>query len=118
MSAIDGLLSLDDANLALVLGAERAALVLARTDCGPCATYQREIEALLARGALGGIAIGKLVLDQPGASRFKRENAWLSGVRELPYTVLYRRGERVDAFAASRGAYLLERIETAFGPTG
>jgi hypothetical protein len=29
--------------------------------------------------------------------------------------VLYRRGERVDAFAASRGAYLLDVAEAAFG---
>jgi hypothetical protein len=34
--------------------------------------------------------------------------------RYLPYTVLYRRGTRVDAFAASRGAYLLERAAGAF----
>ena len=109
-----GLVRLSDPTLGAVLAAARGALLLTRTACRPCAAYQAEVAALLAQGQLAGIAAGTLVLDQPGASRFKRDNPWLAGLRYLPYTVLYRRGERVDAFAASRGAYLLERTAAAF----
>jgi hypothetical protein len=107
---------LTDQTLDAVLAAPRAALVLTRSTCHPCGAYQGEIAALLAQGRLEGIAVGTLVLDRPGASRFKRDNPWLSDLRYLPYTVLYRRGERIDAFAASRGAYLLERAAAAFEP--
>jgi hypothetical protein len=113
--AAAGPLELSDQTVDPVLAAPRAALVLTRTTCPACGAYQAEVAALLAEGKLAGIAVGTLVLDRPGAGRFKRDNPWLSGLRYLPYTVLYRQGERVDAFAASRGAYLLERAAAAFG---
>jgi hypothetical protein len=49
------------------------------------------------------------MLTRLGCRAFKRENPWLRDVTYLPYTVLYRSGERVDEFASSRGSYLLER---------
>jgi thioredoxin-like negative regulator of GroEL len=99
----------------VVAGAERAVLILTKTGCGHCAAYQAEIEALLKQGQLGGIAVGKMVLDRRGVIRdFKRENPWLAGLNALPYTVLYAEGRRVDGFAASKGGYLLERIEDVF----
>jgi hypothetical protein len=101
--------------LGALLAAPRAALVLTRSACPPCGAYQAELAALRARGELAGLAVGILVLDRPGAARFKRANPWIRDLRALPYTVLYRRGERVDGFAASRGAYLLERVAAAFG---
>lgn len=103
-----------DSTVGAVLTAARAALILTRMACPPCATYRAEVAALLAQGKLDGLTVGVVVLDRPGASRFKRDNAWIAGVPALPYTVLHRRGERVDAFAASKGAYLLERLEGAF----
>ena len=114
-SAAAGLEQVTDRSLGALLAAPRAALVLTRSTCHPCGAYQAELAALLARGELAGLAVGALVLDRPGAARFKRQNPWLGGLRSLPYTVLYRRGQRVDAFAASRGAYLLERAAAAFG---
>jgi hypothetical protein len=108
--------SLTGRALDAVLGAPHGALIFTRTTCPACGAYQAEIAALQAQGRLGGLAVGVLRLDRPGASRFKRENRWLTELRYLPYTVLYRRGQRIDAFAASRGAYLLERVAAAFGP--
>ena len=101
----------NDHSLRQLLTAERAILILTRSDCGPCEAYQGEIQARLEGAELPGIAIGKLVLDHPGSPRFKRENPWLSGLKYLPYTVLFKKGQCVDGFAASRVAYLLERIE-------
>ncbi len=105
-----------DQNLGEVVEAERAVLVLTKTGCGHCAAYQAEIEALLERGAMGGTVIGKMPLNQRGVIRdFKRNNPWLADLEFLPYTLLYSKGQRVDDFAASKGSYLLERIEDAFG---
>lgn len=115
MSAAGGVVKPADSTLGDVLTAARAALILTRTACPACAAYRTEVAALLAQGKLDGLTVGAVILDRPGASRFKHDNAWIASVPSLPYTVLYRRGERVDAFAASRGAYLLERIDAAFG---
>jgi hypothetical protein len=106
-----------DYNLKEVMEAERAALIFTKSSCGNCAAYQAEIEDLLERGEMKGITIGKVVLDQRGITGYKRENPWLSGLRFLPYTLLYRKGLQVDGFAASKGTYLLERIETTFAGT-
>ncbi len=102
-----------DRNLPDLLGAPQAILILAKSGCGACARYQTEIEARLAQGELAGLAIGKLTLDQPGAPRFKRDNPWLADLRYLPYTVLYRDGQPIDGFAASKSSYLVERLDAA-----
>ena len=102
-----------DEDLAEILMAERAVLILTKSTCGSCGAYQAEIERLLERGKLAGVPIGKLVLDQRGATRFKRENPWVAGLTALPYTVIYRHGMHVDGFSASKGSYLLERLEDA-----
>ncbi len=104
-----------DQNLQEVVGAERAVLILTKDDCGPCVAYQDDIRGQLERGEMKGIVVGKMALDQRGATRdFKRDNPWLADIKFLPYTLLYGKGQRVDGFAASKGSYLLERIETAF----
>jgi hypothetical protein len=107
------LLYVDDDSVARVVGAPHGALVLAKDDCDSCAAYEAEIRRLQEQGQLGDVVVGKLMLTQPGSRRFKRENPWLRGVADLPYTLLYSSGEKVDEFAASRGNYLLERAEDA-----
>ncbi len=107
-------LNFSDENIEEVVNAERAVLIFTKSDCGHCAAYQAEIEALFEQGEMEGVSIGKVVLNQRGIIRYKRDNPWLSGLRLLPYTLLYSEGQPVDAFAASKGAYLLERIERAF----
>lgn len=70
------------------------------------------------KSALNGsrsVAAGLAVLTFGLMLSFKRANPWLAALKFLPYTVLYRRGQRVDEFAASKGSYLIERVETALG---
>jgi hypothetical protein len=114
MSAASPIIQITDRNLKELLAAQRAILILSKTTCGACHTYQAEIEARLAQGELGGVAIGKIILDERGALQFKRDNRWLAGLKFLPYTLLYDQGRQVDGFAASKGAYLMERVEEAF----
>lgn len=116
MIANDNLIrEVNDDNLKEVVEAEQAVLILTKTGCGHCIAYQAEIEALLKRGAMGEMVIGKMPLDQRGMIRdFKRNNPWLADLKFLPFTLLYNKGQRVDNFATSKGTYLLERIEEAF----
>jgi len=104
-------LYLDDDTVEAVLDAPHGALVLAKDDCDNCAAYEADIRRLQEQGQLGDLVVGKIILTRPGCRRFKRENPWLRGVADLPYTLLYADGEKVDEFAASRGTYLLERAE-------
>ncbi|HEY7036115.1 MAG TPA: peroxiredoxin [Thermomicrobiales bacterium] len=104
-----------DETIETVTAADRGVLILAKNDCGHCAAYQAEIKAALARGELADLAIGKLVLNEPGATDYKRGNRWLADVKDLPFTVLYRNGQIVDRFLGSRAAYLEERVRAAFG---
>jgi hypothetical protein len=113
----DRLVQVVDGNLGEVVDAERAVLILTKDGCGSCAAYQADIESRLERGEMEDIVFGKLALNRREATtrEFKRDNPWLAGIGFLPYTLLYDKGRRVDGFAASRGSYLLERIESAFG---
>jgi hypothetical protein len=105
------LLYVDDETVERVTSAPHGALVLAKDDCDSCAAYEAQIRGLQEEDRLGDLVVGKLMLTQPGSRNFKRANPWLNGVADLPYTVLYASGEKVDEFAASKGRYLLERAE-------
>jgi hypothetical protein len=105
------LTAITDANLRELLASPRAVLVIGKSDCGHCVAYEREILALQAKGELDDVAIGKLLLDAPGSPRFKKENPWLGTLKALPHTLLFVGGEHVENFAASKGTYLVERIE-------
>jgi hypothetical protein len=102
-------LYVDDESVASVTQAAGGALILGKDDCDNCAAYEADVRRLQEQGVLGELVVGKIMLTQRGCRAFKRENPWLRDVTYLPYTVLYREGERVEEFASSRGSYLLER---------
>jgi hypothetical protein len=104
----------NDESLAALLGAERTVLVLTRGANVPSGSYLRELERQMADGELEGYGVARIVLDEPGAEQFKRDNPWLAAMHHLPFTLLYRGGRKVDAFATSSADYLLERIEQAY----
>ena len=103
------IVNITDDNLDSFLRNERSVLILGRSNCNRSITYQDEIRRFMANGALAGTAVGVLMLDQPGTSQFKRDNLWLMSVDLLPYTLVYRRGMRIDGFAGHRGHVLLDR---------
>lgn len=97
-----------------LLAAEQAVLVIGKSDCGYCRQYDAGIADLLEDPAYTDTVFGKLVLDEPGNTQLKRESSWIAGLNQLPYTVLYREGEPVDKFAASKASYLEERLQETF----
>lgn len=93
---------------------EFAVLVIGKTDCWHCRRYDEGIQDLVQEGAYDHVAFGKLTLDEPGSTQVKRDNPWIGGLQELPYTVLYWKGDPVDKFAASKARFLEKRLEEAF----
>jgi hypothetical protein len=110
-----GITRVNDQNLEELLRAEQVVLVLSRRDCTPCRTFQEDLDALLDQGQLEGIAVGKMVLNEPGSSRFKRAHPWLVGQRVLPYVILYHHGREQRRFVPASGSHLLRQIEETFG---
>lgn len=105
------LIPVNDENLAAFVTNDWAVLILSTSHCGYCIEYQRDIKEYQEQGLLDEYSIGKMVLNEPGVSQFKRDNRWLAGLTFLPHTLLYHRGRVVDSFSTSRGPYLLERLE-------
>jgi hypothetical protein len=103
--------TITDKNIADLTTAPVGVLVLSKSDCGHCHTYAEEIEAGIAGGRFGGVTIGKMILDKPGAGKFKLKNAWVSQLPTLPYTVVFVHGKTVGHFATSKASYLQERLD-------
>jgi len=93
------------------LSAPVAVLILAKSDCGACKTWQGELDAHLAgTDEFDGARFGKLNLDQPGLVAFKRANPWLSGVTDLPTNVLYVKGEKTKTWVGGGVDRLANRL--------
>ena len=97
-----------DNNIKAFLANDLSTLILARSTCNRCIAYIAEVCAMQERGTLGATAVGVLMLDQPGVGQFRLDNLWLASEELLPFTLLYRRGRRVDGFSANRGYFLLD----------
>lgn len=105
-----GIRPVNDKNLDEVAGAACGVLILAKSDCGHCVQYAEEIEARQRAGGLEGVVVGKLLLDAPGSGRFKLKNPWIAKLPTLPYTLVFSEGTTQAHFAASKAAYLEERL--------
>ena len=55
------------------------------------------------------VEFGKVMLDSRGLSSFKRANPWLRELETLPFTVVYKDGERVSGFAGGGVTRLTNR---------
>jgi hypothetical protein len=99
-----------------------AVLVLGKTTCPACQEFTQALDAVLADPARWpGIRFGKMLLDEPGLSDFKRTNRWLADVDTLPFTQIYIGGERWKDFAGGGVERLQRRLErlpeSAIGPS-
>ncbi|MEO1234801.1 MAG: hypothetical protein AAFZ18_38500, partial [Myxococcota bacterium] len=80
--------------------ADVAVLLLGKTDCAACNEWTAELQSFLETDeTYGEVRFGKITLDRPGLVSFKKANPWLAEVDVLPYTVIYRNGEKTKTFA-------------------
>ena len=108
--------AIDDATWAAFLQAPWAVLMLGKSDCEHCAAYTEELHAFLGADATYlDVRFGKMLLDMGGLASFKRANPWLAEVDILPYTLIYRGGEKVAEFAGGGIARLQSRLERLRG---
>jgi hypothetical protein len=108
----DRLEAIDGANWETFLGAPWAVLMLGKTDCEHCIEYTEELHGYLAdTGTPADVRFGKMLLDRGGLATFKRANPWLAEVDVLPYTLIYRGGEKVAEFAGGGVGRLQARLD-------
>jgi hypothetical protein len=103
--------AIDGTNWEAFLHGDWSVLMLGKTDCDHCAAYSEELEAFLgSRERPPAVRVGKMLLDRGGLASFKRSNPWLAEVDVLPYTLIYRRGEKVAEFAGGGAERLRARL--------
>jgi hypothetical protein len=109
---MDRLESIDGANWEAFLGAAWSVLMLGKSDCAHCAEFTEELKAFLAADrTYTDIRFGKMLLDRGGLATFKRANPWLADADVLPYTLIYRNGQKVAEFAGGAITRLESRLE-------
>jgi hypothetical protein len=95
-----------------LLAAPWAVLMLGKSDCDHCQEYTEELHTFLAADQeYADVRFGKILLDRGGLVSFKRANPWIAEVDVLPYTLIYRGGEKVAEFAGGGIGRLTARLE-------
>ena len=93
-----------------------AVLMLGKTDCAACNEWTEELTAFLGDASrYPEVRFGKIVIDKPGLVSFKRANPWLAEVDVLPFTVLYKGGEKQKTFAGKGIERLTNRLDRLVG---
>lgn len=107
---------IDGTNWQEFIAAPLAVLVLAKSDCPHCHAWAEELEPWLADpGRWPEVRFGRVLLDRPGLASFKRANPWLAEVADLPFNVIYARGERVKSYPGGGIARLEARLRSVAG---
>ncbi len=107
---------LDPTTLEDFLAADASVLILAKTTCENCSRWSEELGAACCdAGFFPGVRFGKLYLDTPGLIAFKKANPWIAGVEDLPYNVIYVKGEQVKQYAGGGIDRLSNRLNRVLG---
>jgi hypothetical protein len=102
-----------------LLAAPWSVLMLGKSDCDHCTEYTEELHAFLdADTTYADVRFGKILLDRGGLVSFKRANPWIADVDVLPYTLIYRAGEKVAEFAGGGIGRLEARLERVRAEAG
>ena len=108
---MDRLEALDGTTWEGFLAAPWSVLMLGKSDCDHCAEYTQELHAFLATDrTYADVRFGKILLDRGGLVSFKRANPWIADIDVLPYTLIYRGGEKVAEFAGGGISRLESRL--------
>jgi hypothetical protein len=108
--------TIDGQNWESFVAAPVAVLTLGKSDCEACAAWTAELSGWLESDeAFRDVRFGKLLLDTPGMTSFKRANPWLADIDSLPFNLIYAGGERVKQFAGGGVERLVSRLERLAG---
>jgi hypothetical protein len=111
-----GLETVDGTNWAGFVASPLAVLLVGKTTCPYCVQWAAELESFLATNhPYREVRFGKLLLDAPGLSSFKKASPWLASVDVLPYTVIYRSGQPKLSFAGGGLDRLVSRLQRITG---
>jgi hypothetical protein len=94
-----------------------AVLLIGKSTCDACTQWSEELNRYLGQEDAGyaDVRFGKLLLDQRGLIEFKKEMEWLKEVSVLPFTVIFKDGEKVKDFAGGGIERLTNRLERVSG---
>jgi hypothetical protein len=116
---MDRLEAIDGTTWEGLLAAPWSVLMLGKSDCEHCHEYTEELHAFLATDTTyADVRFGKILLDRGGLVSFKRANPWIADVDVLPYTLIYRAGEKVAEFAGGGIARLQARLDRVRSEAG
>src|SRR5688572_28764512 len=110
------LTALTDETFDELMVAPRAVVIVTEAGSANAARYLTAIGAVAARGDLDGVALPLLERSGVEGSRLVQAYPWLRGLRLVPYTLIFDRGRRVDAFAAVQADVLLARLARPVAP--
>jgi hypothetical protein len=103
---------IDRENWREFLAAPASVLMLGKSNCEACGKWTTELNAFLADdNDWQHVRFGKLELDKGGMAAFKKENAWIAELEDLPYNVIYVNGERKKEFLGSGIDRLVNRMQ-------
>ena len=106
------LATIDGQNWEELVRAPVAVLMLGKSDCDHCEDFTEELHTHLAADTTyADVRFGKILLDRGGLASFKRANPWLADIDVLPYTLIYKGGEKVAEFAGGGISRLESRLE-------
>ena len=104
---------IDGGNWKDFLQAPVAVLMLGKSDCAACQGWTEELEQFLAGDAeWTDVRFGKMILDKGGLFEFKKASPWLAELDTLPFTLIYRGGERWKSFAGGGVERLVSRLQS------
>lgn len=94
------------------INSPKAVLMLGKSDCQACGEFAKELTKWC-EGCEGwdDVRFGKLLIDQPGLAKFKKQSSWLADVTGLPFTVIYSDGEVQKTFLGGGVDRLTNRME-------
>ena len=106
--------TVDGGNWRDFIASPRAVLLIGKSDCPACGAWTEELNGFLGSDTKWtDVRFGKMLLDKGGLIEFKRANVWLADVEELPFNVLYVRGERTKSWPGGGVERLVSRLENA-----
>lgn len=103
---------LDEGTWEKFLSAPLAVLMLSKKQCISCTQLNEELSNWLSSGT-GPLQarFGKVMLDDPGMSRFKLAQPWISHIDIMPFMAIFVHGERVSEWGGGTLSRLQNKVE-------